>query len=94
MNTEENKMFEPLKYIKKVEPSSTLFSAIENRIKEEQNNTISIGKLMAASVVLIVLITSNAFIVRNQITQKKNATNQSELVEAFNINTTNQLYNE
>lgn len=94
METEENKMFKALKNIQKVEPSPTLFSKIENRIKEEQNNTISMSKLMAASVVLVILITSNALIVSNQLAQKKRTTNQNELVEAFNINTTNQLYNE
>jgi hypothetical protein len=93
MNTEENEMFEELKNIQKVEPSDTLFSKIETRIKEEKNNSISMSKLMAASVVLLLLISSNAFIVRNQLKQKR-TTNQNELVEAFDINTTNQLYNE
>jgi ABC-type phosphate transport system permease subunit len=94
MNTEERKMFEALKHIQKVEPSTTLFSKIENRIKEEQSNTISMSKLMAASVVLIVLIASNTLLVRKELKQNKNTTNQNELVEAFDINTTNQLYNE
>ena len=93
MNTEENEMFEELKNIQKVEPSATLFSKIETRIKEEKNNSISMSKLMAASVVLLLLISSNAFIVLNQLKQKS-ATNQNELVQAFDINTTNQLYNE
>ncbi|TXB65900.1 hypothetical protein FRY74_04845 [Vicingus serpentipes] len=93
MNTEENEMFEELKNIQKVESSATLFSKIETRIKEEKNNSISMSKLMAASVVLLLLISSNAFIVRNQLKQKR-TTNQNELVEAFDINTTNQLYNE
>ena len=94
METEENKMFKALKNIQKVEPSATLFSKIENRIAEEQRNTISMSKLMAASVVLIVLIASNTFLVRNELKQNKNTTIQNELVEAFDINTTNQLYNE
>ena len=94
METEENKMFKALKNIQKVEPSSTLFSKIENRIKEEQSNTISMSKLMAASVVLILLIASNTLIVSNQFNKNRSTTNQSSLVEAFDINTTNQLYNE
>ena len=94
MNTEENRMFKELKNIQKVTPSSTLFSKIENKIKEEQNNTVSMSKLIAASVVLIVLVASNTLIIRKELKQNKNTSNQNELVEAFDINTTNQLYNE
>tara|TARA_R110001592_G_scaffold357763_1_gene661505 strand:+ start:563 stop:847 length:285 start_codon:yes stop_codon:yes gene_type:complete len=94
MNTEENRMFKELKNIQKVTPSSTLFSKIENKIKDEQNNTVSMSKLMAASVVLIVLITSNTLLVRKELNQTKNTANQNELVQAFDINLSNQLYNE
>jgi hypothetical protein len=94
MNTEENRMFKELKSIQKVTPSSTLFSKIENKIKEEQNNTVSMSKLMAASVVLIVLVASNTLIIRKELKQNKSSIHQNELIKAFNINLSNQLYNE
>ncbi|MCB9359691.1 MAG: hypothetical protein H6587_11645 [Flavobacteriales bacterium] len=94
METEENKMFKALRNIQKVEPSSTLFSKIENRIKEEQSNTVSMSKLMAAGVVLIVLIASNTLLIRKELKQNRKTANQNELVEAFDIYTSNQLYND
>ncbi|MDF1672008.1 MAG: hypothetical protein P1U41_00755 [Vicingaceae bacterium] len=87
----ENKMLDPLKHIKKVEPNSDLFSKIENRIREEKRNKVSSSKLMAASVILIVLLASNAFVIKKTL---KSNNSTADLTETFNINVSNQLYNE
>jgi hypothetical protein len=93
MNISDNEMLEPLKHIQKVEPSSHLFSKIENRINEElQQNTISKTKLMAACVLIIVLLASNTIIIRK--TLKTTNSTEVNLTETFGINTSNQLYNE
>lgn len=87
----ENKMLEPLKNIRKVEPNADLFSKIENRIREQKRNKNSSSKLMAASVILIVLIASNAFLIKKTL---KSNNSTVDLTETFNINISNQLYNE
>ncbi len=86
-----NKMLEPLKHIQKVAPASDLFSKIENRINEEQLNKMSLGKLMAACAVIIILIASNSFIINKELKTNKSS---SDLTETFGINTSNQLYHE
>lgn len=90
MNTE-NKMLEPLKHIKRVEPNSDLFSKIENRIREEQKNKVSGSKLMAASVILIVLLASNTYLIKKGL---KSNNSTVDLTETFSINVSNQLYND
>ena len=87
----ENKMLERLAHIQKVKPSADLFSKIENKIKEEQNNKVSVSKLMAACAVIIVLIASNSFFITKELKQKNSSSN---LTETFGINTSNQLYHE
>ncbi len=93
METEENEMFDELKNISKVEPSSLIFSKIENKIREEKIKSVSTSKLMAASVILILFITSNILIVRNQ-SKQVNTPNQTELSNVFDIKTSNHLYHE
>lgn len=87
----ENKMLDPLKHIKKVDPNSDLFSKIEKRIREDERNKVSSSKLMAASVILIVLLASNAFLIKKTL---KSNNSTVDLTETFNINVSNQLYNE
>ena len=95
MNTEEKKMLEPLKHINKVDPSDQLFSAIENKIRIQQTSIIPVKKLLAASVVLIVLIASNSFLIKSELKQhNSNSSRNSELTETFGINSSNQLYND
>lgn len=87
----ENKMLERLTHIQRVKPSADLFSKIENKIKEEQVSKVSVAKLMAACIVLIVLIAGNSFVITKELKPKNSSPN---LIETFGINTSNQLYNE
>lgn len=88
----DNKMLEPLTKIEKVNPSPFLFSKIEQRIKEEAINYISNKWLVAASISLIILFAGNSFLLNKEIGSKTK--NEINLIEAFQLNTNNQLYNE
>ena len=87
----ENNMLESLKHIQKVAPASDLFSKIENKIKEDQLNKLSLGKLMAACAVIIILIIRNSFIIKKELITNETA---SDLTETFGINSSNQFYHE
>ncbi len=88
----DNKMLEPLTKIEKVNPSPFLFSRIEQRIKEEAINYVSNKWLVAASISLIILFAGNSFLLNKEIGSKTK--NEINLIEAFQLNTNNQLYNE
>ena len=84
-----NKMLEPLKHIQRVKPSENLFSKIESKIAANNYNIVTAKQLMAISIVLIILIGSNSFFINKNL-----KSNNSTLVETFNINISNQLYYE
>lgn len=91
MKPEENNMLEPLEHIKKVTPSSALFSKIEQRIQQEEVQYVSYKWLVAASITLVLLIASNGYLLTTRV---KNNDGKQNLAEAFHLNNNNQFYHE
>lgn len=93
MSTTDNDMLKMLNKIERVSPNNNLFYLIEKRIANEAMNKISIQKAIAACFILALFVSSNVFIIKNNLTNKK-VEAQSNLETAFELTTSNQLYNE
>ncbi len=93
MRENEDDFLFKLKQIEKVSAPNYLKTRIEAKLAATVLNQISFGKLLAFNLALGVLV----FININLVSQFKGSTNQnqSETIETtFNINSSNQLYNE
>jgi hypothetical protein len=81
-------VFQKLASIKKVEPETDLYFAINNRL--QNRDVISLTWLKAAAAIFIILFTSEIFLVKNDYSNSSSAELKEQLVPPTN----NLLYNE
>lgn len=81
-----------LRKIKPIEPSPYLFTRIESKIQSLTNSTVSMKKVMIGMALACGLVLLN-FVVTSSNSQA-NASSSTNLLDEFNMNTSNQLYHE
>lgn len=81
-----------LNRIQKAEPSPFLFTRIESKIQSLANSTVSMKKVMIGMALTCFLLALNVVITSTN--SQTNTSNSTNLLDEFNMNTSNQLYNE
>ncbi len=78
--------------VKHVEPSPFLFTRIESKIQSIANSTITMKKAMIGIGLTCALVLLNLVVSSSNSTDL--TSNSTNLLEEFNMNTSNQLYHE
>lgn len=81
-----------LNKIKQVEPSPFLFTRIESKIQSLTHSTVSMKKVIIGMALTCLLVVLN-FVITSSNTST-NPANSTNLLEEFNMNTSNHLYYE